>query len=222
MADTNQFTPGSGSRGKPGSARTGETGGIDSGKMDPGKMDPGKMDPGKMDPGQMIENAKNMGSQVIGAVQESATTVMDEQRNRAADQIATIADMVRNSVQSLDRQSAGQICQYADDTARQINDFADRLRTRSWGELATGVEDFARRWPVAFMASAVATGIIAGRFLVSSGSRATPTPVPQTTRVTSGMVEQPKGGARYDYGAVSGPVSGSGNSGYGSGRKETP
>jgi hypothetical protein len=179
-----------------------------------------------MDPGQIIENAKNMGSQVIGAAQESADAALDEQRNRAADQIAAIADMVRNSVRSLDRQSAGAISQYADDTARQITDFADRLRTRSWGELAGDVEDFARRWPAVFTASAIATGFIAGRFLLSSGSRASgsrasETPAP-TARPMGGMADQSRGGARYDYGAVSGPVSGSGNSGYGSGRKETP
>jgi hypothetical protein len=204
MADNNQFTPGSGSRGGPGSVRKRDTGGID--------------------PGQIIENAKNVGSQVVGAVQESATSVLDEQKKRAADQIATVADIVRNSVQSLDRQSAGTVRQYADDTARQISDFADRLRTRSWGELAGDVEDFARRWPAVFIASVIATGFIAGRFLVSSGSRASeaPAPMAQTTRPMGGMADQPGGGARYDYGAVSGPVSGSGNSGYGSGRKETP
>jgi hypothetical protein len=72
-----------------------------------------------------------------------------------------------------------------------------------------------------FTASAIATGFIAGRFLLSSGSRASETPAP-TARPMGGMADQPRGGARYDYGAVSGPVSGSGNSGYGSGRKETP
>jgi hypothetical protein len=174
-------------------------------------------------PEQILENAKKVGSQVVGAVQETATSLLDDQKKRAADQIVTIADMVRDSVKSLDRQSAGPVRQYADDTARQISDFADRLRTRSWGQLANDVEDFGRRWPTVFMASAIATGFIAGRFLVASASRAHETPASrQTARPASGMADQPRGGARYDYGSVSGPVSGSGNSGYGSGRKETP
>lgn len=204
MAATNQFTPRSGSRRRSGSVRTDET---DS-----------------LDPGRMIENAKNMGNEVIGAVQESATSLIDEKRKRAADQIGTVADMLRNSVKPLDRQSAGTIRQYAEDTARQIDDLAETLRTRSLGELADDVEDFARRWPAVFMASAVAAGFLAGRFLVSSASRPSeiPAPVPRTTRVMSDMTEQPRGGVRHDRGAVSGPVPGSANSGYGSGRKETP
>jgi hypothetical protein len=197
MADTRQFTPGSRWRGGPGSVRTGDTRGVDA--------------------GQLIESAKNMGSQVIGAVQETATSVLDDQKKRAADQIATIADMVRDSVKSLDPQSAGTVRQYADDAARQIADVADRLRTRSWGQLAGDVEDFGRRWPTVFIASAIATGFITGRFLVASASRPRETPA-STTQTTSGMADQPRGGARYDYG----PVSGSGNSGYGSVRKETP
>ena len=210
MTDRNQFTPGARSRGGSRSVRRGDDGGAG--------------DNGAIDPGQMIENAKNMGGQVIGAVQESATSLLDEQRNRAADQIATLADMVRNSVRSLDRQNAGAVCQYADDTARQINDFADRLRNRSWSELAEDVEGFARRWPAVFMASAIATGFVAGRFLTSSASRPSEASAsaPQTVHVTSATTDQPKGGARYDYGAVSGPISGGANSGYGSGRKETP
>jgi hypothetical protein len=83
--------------------------------------------------------------------------------------------------------------------------------------LAADIEDFARRWPGVFMASAFAAGFVAGRFLVSSGSRASQPRAPaQTTPTSTGMSHVPRGGARYDYGAVGGGVSGSGNSGYGS------
>ena len=196
MADT-QFTVGSQSRGKSGPIGASDTG---------------------VHPERVVEAAKNMGNQLIDTVREQATSLLDEQRGRAADQIASMAGMVRNSVQSLDRESAGAICQYADDTARAIDDFADRLRTASWGELADEAEDFARRWPMVFMASAIATGFIAGRFLISSGSRQreasapTQTPLPSTT--ATNMTHEPRG-ARYDYGAVGGTVSGMGEAGYG-------
>src|SRR5947209_9738393 len=129
MADS-QFTTGSQSRGKSGPIGAGDT---------------------ALDPERVVETAKNMGNQLIGAVRDQATSLVDEQRGRAADQIASMAGMVRNSVQSLDRESAGAICQYADDTARAIDNFADRVRTASWGELADDVEDFGRRWPMVFM-----------------------------------------------------------------------
>lgn len=197
MADT-QFTTGSQSRGKSGPIGTGDTG---------------------VDPERVIETAKNMGNQLIGAVRDQATSLLDEQRGRAADQIASMAGMVRNSVQSLDRESASAVCQYADDAARAIDAFAQTLRTASWGEVAEEVEDFARRWPVVFMASAIATGFIAGRFLISSGSRqrgaSAPTRTPSASPPATTMTHEPRGGARYDYGAVGGSVSGTGKAGYG-------
>jgi hypothetical protein len=197
MADS-QFTTGSQSRGKSGPIGAGGTG---------------------VDPARVVETAKNMGNQLIGAVRDQATSLVDEQRGRAADQIASMAGMVRNSVQSLDRESAGAICQYADDTARAIDNFADRLRTAPWGELADDVEDFGRRWPMVLMASAIATGFIAGRFLISSGSRrheaSTPAQPPSPNTTAPGMLNEPHGGARYDYGAVGGTVSGTGKAGYG-------
>lgn len=201
MAGATQFTSGVRAGGASGS--TGTTGG-DAG----------------IDPERVIETAKNMGNQVAGAVRDQATSLLDDQRNLAADQIVTIAGMVRNSVQSLDRQNAGAICRYAEDTAQQIENFADGLRNRSWDELAGDVEDFARRYPGVFMASAIGLGFIAGRFLVSSGSRARDTASTiQTgpTGTTSTMHNEPRGGARYDYGAVRGPASGGAKSGYGSG-----
>lgn len=196
---------------------------------------------GNLDPERMVENAKNMGNQLVGAVRDSATSLLDEQKRNAADQISSVAGMMRDSVQSLDRQSAGVICEYAEEAAQQIDDFADRLRHGSWGELAEDVEGFARRWPGVFMVSAVAAGFMAGRFLVASGTRVRQTSptmpaTPHTGTTGTGLTgtgtsamttgssigtsASSQSGARYDYGAGTG-VSGTTNSGISStGSKE--
>src|SRR5436190_16269980 len=119
-----------------------------------------------------LTDAKKMGSELVGAVRESAMSVLDNQRNRAADQIASVGEALRRSAQSLDEAGGETVVRYADQAGRQITDFADTLRNRSWGELATDVEDFARRWPMAFMASAIGIGFLAGRFWMSSAEQA--------------------------------------------------
>src|SRR5207249_8742674 len=108
------------------------------------------------------------------------------------------------------------VAQYADDAASQITQFADTLRTRSLGQMAGDIEDFARRWPLAFMTAAVGVGVLAGRFLISSASR--PAALPQTQPVHTSAVGAGgmAGGARHDYGTVGGPAAGGVNSGYGS------
>jgi hypothetical protein len=169
------------------------------------------------DGSRAVEDAKEMGTELIGAVRENATSFFEEQRNRAASEIAALGDMLRRSARSLDQTSSTTIGRYAEDAATEITQFADRLRTRSLGMMADDVESFARQWPVAFIAAAVGAGFLAGRFLVSSASRPASQPMTPATPRPASMAGQPIGGARHDFGAVGGSVSGGGNAGYGVG-----
>jgi hypothetical protein len=204
MADANQSKPGSLSRETP------RTTGAPVGSTHGGG-----------DGSRAVEEAKEMGTELIGAVREGATSFFEEQRNRAASEIAALGDMLRQSARCLDQTNATAIGRYAEDAASEITQFADRLRTRSLGMMADDVEAFARNWPAIFVTAAVGAGFLAGRFLVSSASRPasqtmTPTPRPAST------ISQPIGGARHDFGAVGGPVSGGANAGYGvGGTRET-
>ena len=118
-----------------------------------------------------MTEARKVGSELVGAARDSAMSLLDAQRSRAADQIAAIGDAVRRSAESLDETGGGALVRYADQTANQIRGFADTIRDRSWTELADDIEGFARRWPMVYMASAVGIGFIAGRFMLSSAER---------------------------------------------------
>jgi hypothetical protein len=72
------------------------------------------------------------------------------------------------------------------------------------------------------MAAAVGAGFLAGRFLISSEARASTQSTTQATPRPASTMAQPIGGARHDFGAVGGPVSGGTNAGYGvGGTRET-
>ena len=79
-----------------------------------------------------------------------------------------------------------------------------------------------------FVASAIAAGFMAGRFLVSSAARAkdmkeTMAPTTAATSATgaAGMTQEPLASARYDYGTAGGATNRA-NAGYtGTGPKET-
>jgi hypothetical protein len=197
MAETNQSTPGSLSRRKTGAARVGER------HQDTGAA-------------HAVDEVKDMGTELLGAVRDGATSLFEEQRRRAAGEIGALGEVLRRSAQSIDRTAGPTVAQYADEAGRQISQFADTLRTRSLGQMAGDVEDFARRWPAAFMAAAAGIGILAGRFLISSASRPATTArmQPAHTSATDAGAAMP-GGARHDYGAVGGAAAGGVNSGYG-------
>ena len=164
-----------------------------------------------------LAQAKDIGSELIDAVRDGATSLFEEQRDRAANEIASFGEVLRRSVSSLDQAGGATVARYTEDAARQINQFADTLRHRSFAELSGDIEDFARRWPMVFMAAAIGAGMVAGRFLVSSAARPGEPAQPQSSPSWVAGSEQPIGGARHDYGAVGGGVSGGPRAGYGAG-----
>jgi hypothetical protein len=79
--------------------------------------------------------------------------------------------------------------------------------------MAGDVEDFARRWPVVFMAAAVGVGFAAGRFLMASARPADPAMGVGDAGLSS-SANRP-GWSGSNTGSVSGRVSGNGRAGYG-------
>ena len=118
-----------------------------------------------------MSDAKKVGSELVGAARDSAVSLIDAQRARAADQLAAIGDALRRSAESFEPTGAGALTQYVDQAADQLCGFADTVRDRSWNELAGDLEGFARRYPTMFMVSAMGIGFVLGRFLLSSSER---------------------------------------------------
>jgi len=169
---------------------------------------------GEPDGTHAVAEAKEVGTQLMGAVREGATSFFEEQRDRAASEIASVGEMLRRSARNLDQNRSTTIGRYAEDAADEIAQFAERLRTRSLGMVTEDVEGFARQWPIAFIAAAVGAGFLAGRFLISSAARPQPRTMAPPASRPSPALNQPVGGARHDFGAVGGSASG-GNAGYG-------
>ncbi len=218
MADTTRTTSGSFSGGTAASVPSGgqrqgddriERGGQDSKSL----IEQGA--------GRAIEDAKQIGTELFAAVRDSATTLFEEQRNRAANEITALSHTLRNSVQSLDQKSGmkgGTVAHYGDEAARQIGDFAERLRDRSWSELTGDIENFGRRWPIAFVAGAIGIGFVAGRFMISSAARSGAADTPSSSQARPiGHGGDTRGAARIGGAGVSGAMPGNSKPGSGVG-----
>lgn len=158
----------------------------------------------------VLAQARTFGTELAGALRDCAAGLLDEQKARAANEIATLGEVLHRSVQSLERRDGETVVRYAADTARHVSQFADRLHRRPLDALAGDIEDFARRWPIAFVASAIGVGLIAGRLLVSSATRlaeqdpADRAPAERQTTQSSApdptsAGEKPLGDTRHDY-----------------------
>jgi hypothetical protein len=139
-------------------------------------------------------DVKAEASGVAGAVQDRAAGLAEEQKRAGAEQAEGLARAVHRAADEL-QGSSPQLAHYVREAADSTGQLAQALRNRSVGDLASGVEEFARRQPVAFFGATVLAGFALARFVKSSADNA---------RGTSG-------GERHSYGhAASGHRAASG------------
>lgn len=123
-----------------------------------------------------IERARGIVIELIEASWSAAQAGADEQKQRAADEVANVGEAVRQAAQSLARSGNPNMAQYTAEAADQIDRLAQTVRERGWQEIVGDVEGFARREPALFVALSVAAGFLAGRFLWAPVRRPTPAP----------------------------------------------
>ena len=125
-----------------------------------------------------------------------AASLLDEQKDRMASAVHGVADMLRRTADTLERENNATAAHYADQAATHIDRLSETVRSRPLGEMVTGAEAFARRQPALFIAGAVAAGFVIGRLLAR--------PSPQPGETGRGAGYRADGEAMAGYGAGSG------------------
>ena len=119
-------------------------------------------------------DAANGGStvsqRVLGGIKQNVTTRVDEQKNRAADGLGGIANVIRNASNELRTENEA-LASYVDSASDQLRRFADHIRQKGVADMMDDVQNFARRRPALFIGGAFLIGIGIARFLKSSAER---------------------------------------------------
>lgn len=115
-------------------------------------------------------NGESASSGLLGGIQQRVTSRVDEQKNRAADGLGGIADVIRSATNELRGENEA-LASYVDMASDQVRRFADQIRERGVAEMMDDVAQFARRRPVLFIGGAFLVGLGVARFLKSSGDR---------------------------------------------------
>lgn len=138
----------------------------------PGEQGGGVVDQTKEKAGQVADQVQEKAGQVADAAKQQATSRLESQKERAVGGLGTAAHAIRQVGQQLREQEQPSIAQYADKAAEQVERFSGYLRQKDVDQLIREAEGFARRQPTAFLGGAFALGLLAARFLKSSGRRA--------------------------------------------------
>jgi hypothetical protein len=118
--------------------------------------------------GAQIDTAGGQG--LLGGLKQNVTARADEQKNRAADGLGGIANVIRTAGNEL-RSENEAVAAYVDMASDQLKRFADQIRQKGVTDMLDDVHNFARRRPALFVGGAFLIGIGIARFLKSSAER---------------------------------------------------
>ena len=107
---------------------------------------------------------------ILGGIKQNVTSRVDEQKNRAADGLGGIANVIRNAGNELRTENEA-IAGYVDQASEQLRRFADQIRQKGVADMLDDVHSFARRRPALFIGGAFLVGLGIARFLKSSAER---------------------------------------------------
>jgi hypothetical protein len=122
------------------------------------------------EPAEMKEQVQQKIGDLKEQVAGQATGRLEEQKAAASGGLSTVAHAFRQTGAQLRGQEQEGVAQYIDQAAERIEQFSHYLGQRDMRELARDAEQFARREPALFLGGAFAVGMLAARFLKSSGT----------------------------------------------------
>lgn len=123
-----------------------------------------------------VQDVKAQAQQQVGQVadqaKQQATTLLGGQKDRAAEAVTGIAQALRSTGNQLRQNDQGSVAQYTDKLAERVEAFSGSLSGKDVNELVADVERYARKQPAVFLGGAFVLGVLAARFLKSSGENA--------------------------------------------------
>jgi hypothetical protein len=121
---------------------------------------------------QLAHQARQQASNLASRTTEQAKSQLANQKHNASQRLTPIQSALRESAQQLRNQGQGQVGDYAEKAADQVQRFSTYLRQTEVDEIMEEVRGFARRRPGLFLGSAAAIGFFATRFLRSTSEEA--------------------------------------------------
>jgi hypothetical protein len=117
---------------------------------------------------QVAETAKQEGRTVVAELKGSVRSQVDTQRDKAAQSLRSLGTEMREMAGDRDDRLAGVMTQ----VAQRVDDASTWVESHEPTEVLRMVEDFARRRPGLFLASAALAGVVTGRLTrsITAGS----------------------------------------------------
>jgi hypothetical protein len=118
----------------------------------------------------LVEQGKEQATELGHEAQHQVKAVASDRKEKAVNELSNISEAFRHSSEQLRQQNKDTIANYTDKAADQIERFSSYLDDKNVNELLGDAQDFAQRHPEIFLGGAFALGLMAARFMKSSGN----------------------------------------------------
>ena len=177
----------------------GSTGGTTGSSTQVGQAAEQAKEQAKEQSQQLAQQARQQASNLASRGTEQAKSQLANQKHNASQRLTPVQAALRETAQQLRNQGQGQVGDYAEKAADQVERFSTYLRQTEVDEIMEEVRGFARRRPGLFLGSAAAVGFFATRFMKSSSEEAysggygysTTTPTATSSSVVTHGIEEP-------------------------------
>ena len=117
----------------------------------------------------LASDAKEQAKDAANQARDHVQTLVGQQKDQAADRLHSLADALREAGRKLNEgQQAGDLGQYADRAAQQVEKLSTYLRDSELRDFVRDTETFARRRPEVFLGGTLIAGLMLARFLKAS------------------------------------------------------
>jgi len=119
---------------------------------------------------QAVQQTQEAAGQLAEQAKDQAVSLVATQKDRTAQSLSSLAQVLHQTGQSLQDQNQGAVGQLTDKAATQLEHVSGYLHERDMNQLLGEAEDYTRRNPALVLGAAFALGLLAARFLKTSGT----------------------------------------------------
>lgn len=115
------------------------------------------------------DKVKEQASEARGRVQAEAERGFERGKGRVAERVSSVAHAFRKTGEQLREEDQGDLAGYTDRVAEQVERVSSYLEGKGLRDVLDDVSAFAKRQPGLFVGGTLIAGLVAARFLRSSG-----------------------------------------------------
>ncbi|BDI33253.1 hypothetical protein CCAX7_53040 [Capsulimonas corticalis] len=119
---------------------------------------------------EIVEQGQHAASSVADNARGTVKTQLTGQKDNVADHLLATAQAIQSASDQLKEHGTPFVGEYADKAAASITEFSGALKDKQVEQIVADTEAFARRSPGLYLGAAAVAGLLAARFLKSSGT----------------------------------------------------